>query len=362
VIRPEEITVVFQGAFGNDAAQRAHQTANVRCTLAALPGASAVVSTWDDESIPVEIAHLTVVRSADPGSLPPFKRVTACGENNINRQIVSSAAGLAQVSTAYALKLRLDCRLRHDGLLRHYAMYGHNREGRERIVVSNLFSVDPRMFEQMPFHLSDWFQFGPTAALRMLWSAPWMTPDEAMHYAAHAHALHSTPFDRLYVTRFAPEQHVFRTYAQSLGYEVPQFINDTRSEVLAEHDRFVVDEVLLAEAMQSGLVFDKYAWAMRSGFQRFNCLSFADWQQLAARAAGRASTREPTCRRRAAVRARIRALVLGLGEAATLLRARPIKPVANLFFRAAAWCATPASSASPETVSTSSLEASCTDP
>ncbi len=281
MIAGSDVTVVLQGALPDAAGLPALQ-ANLAALRAALPGAAVVFSTWQGCDWPAGISVDQAVFSPDPGALPAYK-VGRCKTNNVNRQIVSSAAGLAAVRTPYALKLRCDARLSHRGALDWLAwLQRHDGAGPGRIITAGHFCVEPRLFEQMPFHLSDWFQFGATARLQQLWQAPLMTLADATHYERQPHAAHSTLFDRRFIARWPAEQFVWRAFAQSLGYHVPDFHNDVSPAVLAEHDRFLATEVAILDLAQAGLQVPALAWAARSGMQRFNCLNHVDWLALAA--------------------------------------------------------------------------------
>lgn len=282
MIDPRDVTVVLQGSTPADAQGQARLAGNAAALRAVLPGARVIFSTWRGAPAMLQEAVDFTVFSDDPGALPPFK-IRSCKSNNVNRQIVSSAAGLARVDTPFALKLRSDARLEHRGVLDwHARLQDQLSGGPDRIVTASHFSVDPRMFEQMPLHLSDWFQFGRTERLRRLWSAQPMGLDESAYYDTAAYAPASTHFDRRSRARFPAEQHVWREFARALGYGVPDFHNDARPAVLAEHDRFVAQEITILDADQSGVRVHGYDWVAHSGMQRFNCLSHLDWLAVAA--------------------------------------------------------------------------------
>jgi len=274
-IRESDITVVFQGPIVHGSEGTA---AHIRRTRRALPRAHYVLSTWDGSDCRgIDVDE--IVLSDDPGGLPGIKRRDGATEpNNINRQLYSTARGLAAADTGYALKIRTDCALEHGGLPRMIEPF---QDGRlSRIAASSIFTVDPLMFEQMPYHVSDWVQFGETAALRTYWSAPFMDRQDATHYERTPYAAHSTFMDRRFRCRLAVEQYVACHYAERLGYAVPRFHNDVRAEVVAGHRRFLAERFVILDPWHMGLRFPKYAWAYRSSFQRLNCLLFLDWYRL----------------------------------------------------------------------------------
>jgi hypothetical protein len=271
-----DITVVFQGAIAAHGVESAPTTLEcVQRTRRALPDARYVLSTWAGTQLPRGLPVDEVVYCKDPGSLPSIK-LKSEQANNINRQIVTAAAGLAAVRTTHAVKMRTDSFLRHAGFVDHYGRYARYLE-QDAMVFNKLFTVDPDVFERLPFHLSDWFQFGPAQALRAYWNAAPMSLEEATHYERGQHAPHSTFLDREFRCLLAVEQHVCTQYAARLGYAVPRFHNDLSPRVLASFRRFIMERAIILDPGQIGLEVPKHDWATRSRFQSMNCIGHADW-------------------------------------------------------------------------------------
>lgn len=315
-IRGADIGFVLQGAVGEaDHAQLVRTIAGLRERL---PGCQIVLSTWPDCASYSAVGADTVIYSDDPG---PLHSVRPDGKflNNVNRQIVSTRQGLAVIDRPFAVKLRVDCSLDHLGFLQLYQSYAVELN-QERIVTCAFFSVDPKMFEQVPFHISDWFQFGPVNELRAYWDCPLMTPEDAVYYGSHAYAPHSTYIDKRFFCRLPTEQHIATAFARAKGYEVPAYHNDIRPEVMADHDRFIAERLIIAGNDQIGLNFPKYDHVVDGGFQRVNCITFTDWLGLAARGGQITLTTDQT--EAVARRRRRKARARGL-----FLAARPFWPI-----------------------------------
>jgi len=284
-LRVQDVTLVFQGPFKPYITREREDFArNIRLTRKVLPGVRIVLSTWSGVELPPELQRElqldAVVESPDPGGLAPLKlgdRKT----NNVNRQLATTRAGLDAVQTPYAAKLRTDCFLEHAGFLDHYAEQRALDGGRERLLGCSFFTLDPTMFERLSYHLSDWFQFGPTMLLRDYWSAPFMSPRNAQHYERQRHASGSTLFERGFRARYAVEQHLCMHFAAARGYACPRYLNDVAPALLAEYQRFLAHEILLLDPWQIGLRFEKYGWVGASWFQRHNNLMHLDWLALA---------------------------------------------------------------------------------
>ncbi|MFM0276970.1 WavE lipopolysaccharide synthesis family protein [Paraburkholderia sediminicola] len=280
MIKTSDITIVFQGnvtPFTTANGDSFLHFANV--TRATLPNAKIILSTWEGAEVPRGAPIDQIVRSKDPGSLPGVKFDDK--PSNLNRQIVSTLAGLEQVKTRYAIKLRTDCSLEHAGFLDAYKTYAMaDPQSEDRIATSAFFTLDPTIFEHMPFHVSDWFHFSTTKQLLKYWSAPNMSVKDASHYETHKFAKHSSYLDKKFRARLAVEQYLGATYARQFGYSVPQFHNDTPKHILDAHNDFVARHLLVLDPWQAGLCFPKYFWAYESNMQWMNCIMFLDWYRM----------------------------------------------------------------------------------
>jgi hypothetical protein len=279
-MKTADITLVFQGVFKPWVTREREDFArNIALTRKVLPGARIVLSTWEGVDLPRGLRLDGVVESADPGALAPLK-LDDRKPNNINRQLATTQAGLAAVTTPYVAKLRTDCFLEHAGFLDYYLEQRALDGGRERLLASSFFTLDPTLFERLPYHISDWFHFGPTELVRAYWSAPPMSMDDAQYHEIHPHAPGSSVFERRFRARCAVEQHICTAFAAGLGYACPRFLNDLSDTVLDDYRRFLAQEMMLLDPWQIGLRFDKYGWVGGSLFQRLNNLMFLDWAAL----------------------------------------------------------------------------------
>jgi hypothetical protein len=334
-ISDADITVVFQGRVTRDGPPTAEL---IRRTRRTLPRSRVLVSTWRGADLSgLEVDR--VVLSNDPGGLPGIKCRDGAGEpNNINRQLRSTQRGLEVVETRYAIKIRTDCAVEDAAFLKLYELV-QAVSPEPRLLTSSLFTIDPQMFEQMPYHVSDWFQFGETTVLRRYWSAPFMSVEDATFYDRHAHAGHSTFMDRRFRTRLAVEQYLAVHFAAGLGYPVPHYHNDLSGDVLTGHRRFLARHVVLVDPWEIRLQFPKYEWAYRSSFQRLNCLLFTDWHRLYLDDGGMPFTTPPThvFLARQAQKQAARLLGRWMDQAGPLLVKPGCKQAVNRLLRILAW-------------------------
>jgi hypothetical protein len=337
MITPDLLSVVLQGPLQTDRSAVDALNERLRSVRLHLPGAAVIVSTCSPMDDTACIDADRVVRCEDPGALPPYKQGSKA--NNINRQIASTRAGLAQVITPFALKLRTDTTLSSGGLLHAYATWQRAPGLHARaIAVGGRFTLDPRAFERLPFHFSDVVQLGRTADLRKLWAAPYMTQADAEHFDHHAHGCGANVLERRYRARLAAEQWLWTHYAAALGYPTPSQLTDRRASVLQAHDEFLARDLIVVSVEHCGVQVPTLQWASRSGLQRFNCIDHLDW--LAHRhEQGWVGTGEVTTsamlRRRMRVRRFIRRAAQCTQASWPVLVRPPVKPVLSRLLRMA---------------------------
>jgi len=275
MISTADISFVFQGPISlEDAPALTKRITELR---AIAPDSEIIVSTWKEH------AHLSprrmidkLVTSDDPG---PLRGIRPDGqlENNVNRQIVSSSAGLRVASRPYAAKVRIDTDitgLEFIALFERFSKDGH------RILAPSFFTLDPYIFERIPHHISDWFHFGRTEDVRLYWNAPLMTQTDSEYYATHPYAPGTGYLERKFQCRLAVEQHLGASFAKKKGLAFPKYHNDCSSSVLAAHDTLMREHLIIADYTDMGIRISKFGWASHSTFQHFNCVSHLDWLRL----------------------------------------------------------------------------------
>ncbi len=327
MIKSKKITVVFQGhidpnQLGTGATDGSDFLYNLAQTKKALPKARIILSTWNSFEFPSDyntaaklgVDHL--VLNPDPGGLPNIK-FGYDTPNNVNRQIASTAAGMALVATKYALKLRADSFLTSDHLLSIYDDYvkaikkapqsdsqtlsaqsptspqkaskksksssvkrKKNNKKYSPIAVASFFTIDPNVYEHMAYHVSDWVQFGKRKALQEYWSVKPMSEKNATYFESHSHDDDAAFFDNQFRTKLAVEQHIAVKYAKSRGYKVPSHYNQIDDEILTGYNRFLAEHFIVLDLDQFGLSFPKYGWVRGDDFMALNCVSHEDWYRL----------------------------------------------------------------------------------
>lgn len=172
-----DLSIVIQGPAelgGRPVAALAAQTAK-----RAFPGAEVIVSCWDgDHTETIGLLADCVVTSPDPGPQRHSKGVL-----NVNRQIVSSRAGLEVATRTFMLKARSDLIFHSARLWSEYLAHRRHFRSvyrRDPILITNLTTVNPRRQERY-FALCDWIYLGPRDAMAELFTTP-PFPDEHLAY------------------------------------------------------------------------------------------------------------------------------------------------------------------------------------
>lgn len=176
VIDDSDITFVVQGPVQQTPGREQIEGITQRC-LASIrqlfPSSTIILSTWENQ--PIEgLDYDVLVESVDPGSNKVFNDGTPLVLNN-NRQLKSSNAGLAAVSSRYAVKLRSDNLLSGRAFVDTYCKYydlpraAKFQYFKQRIITSSAFFIGSHYGKTVHFHKSDLFDFGLTEDLLKVW-------------------------------------------------------------------------------------------------------------------------------------------------------------------------------------------------
>lgn len=223
VISPAALSVIVQGPVVGGPERPGHERLTWRAIESvrrAFPGAEVILSTWNDSDIRGLAPDITVI-SADPGAFTCRRPGLEDYVNGVNRSIVSTLAGLRAAARPYAVKLRSDCEMIHDGLLAHWQVHAERcdemRVFSDRIICGELFSRDPYITSFL-FHPSDVFHFGRTNDLLRLWDVP-------LAAAADTERWRDSCFNRPWVIseglpiRYVPAQYLWITALNKAGHE-----------------------------------------------------------------------------------------------------------------------------------------------
>jgi hypothetical protein len=219
------------------------------------PKSRIIVSTWEGHRSP---AAEEIVVSRDPGSITDG---SPHATNNINRQIVSTRAGLDRVRTRFAVKLRSDAVITGRGFLSLAAAFPL-REPRgqlfaSRIAIPREFTRSPRAFVPLAYHPSDLFQFGLTSDLRFYWNAPLVEAERLQAFILdHPPKRWFHMFDRF---RYTTEQYLFLSALERKGlvqkFDSYSALND---DILSHSEHLFFNNFVPCESEVLGVRHDKF--------------------------------------------------------------------------------------------------------
>ena len=251
-IAPSEITFVLQGSISKSIGNHdvSDSIASIRKFF---PGASVILSTWDDEAAQnLEVDVL--VTSKDPGSFSLIQGTDSV-RNNVNRQIVSSSAGLRLVQTKYAVKMRTDLYFSSDALLKYLACLHAEAAPAgavfdQRVLIVDRITIDPRKVAKLPFHPCDYFSAGLTSDVKKLWDRNLLSESDAYYFQ-------DVP-ELKYLARYRCEAFVWMDFLREQEVSVPHDSYVISDEIIQKSIRsFVLNLIPLGQS-QLGLVSGKH--------------------------------------------------------------------------------------------------------
>lgn len=251
----DELSVVLQGRYGPKTADLLAKFRSVA------PNAEIILSTWPG-SVETEIPGVKLVFSEDPGSYD----ITVDGEviqkDNLNRQIVSTASGLAVATRRFTLKWRTDFDF-HEGKMRQFlARYIAllMKDGKcARTVVSSVTTANPYASVGLVFHVSDWFYLSTTSALKKhLCSVPVSAEDGSANISKHELAVRGFPFGK-----FTAEQWMLMPLTRSfIGSDLPAYNAQQFKRIFLA---FIKQYLIVVDPAELGLITSKYDYFIYPG-------------------------------------------------------------------------------------------------
>ena len=250
----ENISVVIQGPVVGTPEVKYRRRLTQRCLDSVrriLPHASVVLSTWDGSDI-AGLEPDQVVFSSDPGG-------TLCDDyhqvgNNVNRQIVSSLAGIRRAGRPYCLRVRSDLILGSDQFLQFWKKFpvrqSEYRFAAERIlscsIYSRLFAGVGDLRTRIVFHPSDFVFFGFRQDLENLFDVPLAEqPISSRWFDQYPRPAGVTDCYQTNHCRFFPEQHLWMNFVRKfvplrLAHRLDLSHPDVRHDIPSQLNNLVV--------------------------------------------------------------------------------------------------------------------------
>lgn len=268
-----QLTFVVQGPVHANAT--AQTLASIRRNY---PDSEIILSTWEGAPL-LGLDYDLLVLSKDPGS---YRMGDSGILLNINRQIVSTRNGIKIASRPYCVKVRSDLKFTSSQLLdllsisKELNLVGAGLVGGGRIIVTELTTVNPRKYLQMPFHFCDWLYAGSTEALRNLFDIA-ECPEEA--YASwFAHKKRPDNYVLNFNSRYAAESYIVSTWYKRYFELVFDHSYDLSNNNLDTSERLLAEKFMVCSLGQIGITSLKFS---RISLARlYLSYSFCDWSKL----------------------------------------------------------------------------------
>jgi hypothetical protein len=264
----KDVTVVVQGAIHNEYTPKCLKSIKEH-----LPESKIILSTWRDSDVSVVKSLCDeVVLSEDPGGIVWIKRDDPRRNtifSNINRQIISTQAGLARVDTKYSLKFRTDLELVHTGFVDYFNKY-QDYDDRykcvsERVLLWNLYSRNPHLKFSYPYHFSDIVLFGLTQDLRDIWDIPTMPEGDLVRCR------------KTMCNRYMPEQYIWLSYLRKYKKIECNQYDSSDKRIFVESKNYMLNNVVLLSSDRFGFAVYKKELLRHN---RWSCFTHADWLAL----------------------------------------------------------------------------------
>ncbi|ARW17155.1 WavE lipopolysaccharide synthesis family protein [Komagataeibacter europaeus] len=227
-----------------------------------------------------------IVMSDSAIVLPPVKQ--GLRENNCNLQIEAAKAGLRLVDTDYVLRIRSDIVFSDTSLIDYYIENFNLPRGKyaalkQRVLISEFFTLNPFTFEKLPFHYSDWLHFGLTEDVKKLWDVPAYGIIDATYYQRNPYKQGSGPREKTFFSRYAVEQYiaitVFKKYFHNIKLD---YHNDMTS--VDESLYILADNFIISNFKKTKIYFAKYQHIMQHNNINIVCMSQEAWKKIVSNA------------------------------------------------------------------------------
>jgi len=180
----ENVTFCIQGAVVFDSVGRNLTQNLIESITLHFPNSPIIFSTWESENVDFA-SGVKLIVSKDPGSGIRF--LGSKEKNNINRQIISTRAGLTEVVTELVVKLRSDLIIdnkRLEKIIQNLPKTLNHRLSifDNYVVVLDRLTFSPEKKDNFTLHVTDMLQAGRTSDVMKMWNIKTMTLEQEVFY------------------------------------------------------------------------------------------------------------------------------------------------------------------------------------
>ena len=285
----EDISVVVQGAID--------KKETIKCLKSVrryLPKAEIILSTWKGANTS-NLDYDIVIYNEDPGNVLMVENKKMKISNNMNRQLLSTQAGLKKVSRKYTLKLRSDLILTGTGFVDFFNQFQQRIDDyklfKRKIVTSTLFTKYTNLknakshnMTLTPFHISDWWFFGLTDDLKTYFLDTQLAkePEFSKYFDAPENKHKNNPYGNL-THKFAPEQYFgYECFARNYNNIHMEDAADINEELSNIYEKCLVNNFIVLEYKYSNIYLNKYLYSkneLLSGEQYIGLYNFYRYEE-----------------------------------------------------------------------------------
>lgn len=272
MIASNQISVIVQGSINKEETPKC-----LKSIRRFLPNAEIILSTWNGEDVLGFDFDVLVLNNAPIAPIiEEIKHKTIY--NNMNRQLLSTQAGLKKATRKFALKLRSDLILTNNSFLDYFNKFQNRTQNynlfERKILTSTLFTrFNIKLGKQservnMPFHISDWWFFGLREDLNKYFlETPLVTePDFTNYFNLEENKSKKSPYCSA-MFKFAPEQYFgYECFSRNFNDIYMEDCADYNDELMEKFRECLVNNFIVLEFEQSGIYLNKYKYSKNEKF------------------------------------------------------------------------------------------------
>jgi len=273
-ITPQDLSFVIQGSI-SDRMHLEYTNKLIKSIDFNLPGSKIIVSTFESSWIK-EVNCKEIVTSQDPG--PQVSNPSNKIFNNVNRQIVSTNAGLSKIESKFAVKIRNDMLFENDSILRILSTLPLKKPSQfniteEFVIVCNFSSVNPKKFLKLAHHPCDWIYAGLTKDVKNIWDINLFTDTDANYFLFNSE-VEVSPHRRGDLNRFRPEAFIWKSFLEKHRSITFAHSYDLTKDVMTASNQYLANNLSIYSLSHLGLISQKHTQTIDSRSKMFSMLDY----------------------------------------------------------------------------------------
>lgn len=239
------------------------------------PGSTIILSAWEKSDVG-KLDFDILVCTRDPGGCPYDIYGVS---NNINRQILSSRAGMEKVTTDYVAKVRNDLIFDGANFLYYFNKFPQYNNEYKKVqsrmialsVYSRLFHFAPQFGKviNLPFYFSDWFLFGFAEDIKNFYATPLiedLSAFSSFYLTSSFEQSNKFPFQG-YWSKMTPENYLTSSFfSRAMGRELYEnrMICDNNTMNMSTH--LIANNVVILDYAHSKIYSGKWEGISKNEF------------------------------------------------------------------------------------------------